>query len=143
MIEILQGYPDEVLAVSGAGRITADECRKVLAPEAEARIARHGSVRTLMVLGPRFQTFASSAVWSDVLSGLSSWSRFGRVALVTDVEWVRASARLFMPFFHRPLRIFGTADMKIANAWIRGADVDDEPRPAPASRHPKKALGHR
>lgn len=124
MIEILQGYSDEVLAISGAGQITAEDYKKVIAPEADARIARHGSVRILVYLGPKFQNFASSAVWSDVLSGLSYWSRFGQVALVTDVEWIRASARLFTPFFHRPLRIFGTADLNIAKAWIGGADVE-------------------
>jgi hypothetical protein len=121
MIEILQGYPDEVLAISSAGRITADDYRNVLVPEAEARIARHGSVRILYYLGPKYQSFSTSAVWSDVLLGLSNWSKFGRVALVTDVEWIRASARLFTPFFRRALRIFAAADLNTASAWIRGA----------------------
>jgi hypothetical protein len=43
----------------------------------------------------------------------------GRVALVTDVEWIRASAHLFMPFFYRTLRIIGAADLNAASAWIR------------------------
>ncbi len=119
MIEILKGYPDEILAISGSGRITSDDYRKVLAPEAEGRIGRHGSVRILYYLGPKYQSFSSSAVWSDLLFGLSNWSRFGRVALVTDVEWIRASARLFMPFFRGPLRIFGSADLGLASEWIR------------------------
>ena len=116
MIEVLRGYPDEVLAISGAGRITADDYRNVLVPEAEARIARYGCVRILYYLGPSYQTFSSSAVWSDVLFGLSNWSKFGRLALVTDVEWIRASARLFEPFFHRGLRIFGTSELSAASA---------------------------
>ena len=122
MIEVLQGYPDEVLAISCAGRITADDYRNVLVPEAEARIARYGCVRILYYLGPSYQTFSSSAVWSDVLFGLSNWSKFNRLALVTDVEWIRASARLFEPFFHRGLRIFEASELSAASAWIRGAD---------------------
>ncbi len=118
MIEILQGYPDEVLAISGAGRITADDYRNVLAPEVERRIARHGSVRILYYLGPKYQSFSSSAVWSDILFGLSNWSRFGRVALVTDVEWIRASASFFMPFFRGDLRVFGARELNAASAWI-------------------------
>ncbi len=121
MVEILQGYPDEVLAISGAGRITADDYRNVLAPEVERRIARHGSVRILYYLGPKYRSFSSSAVWSDILFGLSNWSRFGRVALVTDVEWIRASARLFMPFFSGDLRVFGAGELNAASAWIRQA----------------------
>ena len=121
MIEVLQDYPDDVLAISGSGRITADDYRSVLVPEAEARIGRHGSVRILYYLGPKFRGFSSSAVWSDMMFGLSNWSKFGRIALVTDVEWIRASAHLFTPFFHGALRIFGAAEMRMASAWICGA----------------------
>ncbi len=32
MIEILPGYPDDVLAISGAGRVTANDYRDVLIP---------------------------------------------------------------------------------------------------------------
>ena len=122
MIDILPGYPDDVLAVSGAGRITAEDYRKVLVPEAEARIARNGSLAVLYFLGPKYQAFTSSAVWSDLMFGLSHWSTFGRIALVTDVEWIRASASLFAPFFHGAFRIFGAGDLGAASAWIRAHD---------------------
>jgi len=121
MMDILPGYPDGVLAVSGAGRITADDYRKVLVPEAEARIARHGSVAILYYLGPKVQGFSSSAVWTDLVFGLSHWSKFGRIALVTDVEWIRGSALLFSPFFRGGLRVFGAGELNAASAWIRQA----------------------
>ena len=122
MIDILQEYPDNVLAVSGSGRITGDDYRLVLVPAAEARISRHGAVRVLYYLGPKFRGFSSSAVWSDMMFGLSNWSKFGRIALVTDVEWIRASAHLFSPFFHGALRVFGVTELRVASAWICGAD---------------------
>jgi hypothetical protein len=36
MIEILHGYPDEVLAISGTGRVTERDYRDILIPEALA-----------------------------------------------------------------------------------------------------------
>ena len=89
MIDILPDYPDNVLAVSGSGRITADDYRKVLVPEAEQRIARNGSIAVLYYLGPKYKGFSTSAAWSDLLFGLSRWSAFGRIAIVTDVVWIR------------------------------------------------------
>jgi hypothetical protein len=122
MIEILKGYPDDVLAISGTGRITASDYRNVVVPEVETRIARHGGVRILYYIGPKYQGFSSSAIWSDIVFGLANWSKFGRVALVTDVEWIRASARFFTPFFHRSaFRIFGASELHAASAWIRDA----------------------
>ncbi len=121
MIDILPDYPDNVLAVSGSGRITADDYRKVLVPEAEQRIARNGSIAVLYYLGPTYKGFSTSAAWSDLLFGLSRWSAFGRIAIVTDVVWVRDSASLFAPFFRGALRVFGASDLRQASAWIRGA----------------------
>lgn len=121
MIDILPDYPDNVLAVSGSGRITADDYRKVLVPEAEQRIARNGSIAVLYYLGPKYKGFSTSAAWSDLLFGLSRWSAFGRIAIVTDVVWIRNSASLFAPFFRGSLRVFGASDLRQASAWIRSA----------------------
>ncbi len=122
MIEILPGYPDDVLAISGSGHVTANDYRIVLIPEAEARIARHGSLRILYYLGPEYQGFDPTAAWSDLEFGLSHWSKFGRIALVTDVGWIRNAARLFAPFFHHAIRVFEAAELDEASAWIRAAD---------------------
>ena len=118
MIEILPGYPDDVLGISGVGRVTANDYRDVLIPEAEARIARHGTVRILYYLGSKYEGLDPAAVWSDLKFGLSHWSKFGRIALVTDVAWIRDEAHLFAPFFHHAFRIFGAAELDAASAWI-------------------------
>ncbi len=122
MIEMLPGYPDHVLAISGVGRVTANDYRDVLIPEAEARIARYGALRLLYCLGPNYEGIDPAAVWSDVAFGLSHWSKFGRIALVTDVAWIRDAAGLFAPFFHHALRVFDAADLDAASAWIRAPE---------------------
>ena len=122
MIEILQGYPDEVLAISGTGRVTERDYRDILIPEADARIARHGSVRILYLLGPGYEGFDPAAAWSDLKFGVSRWSKLGRIALVTDVVWIREAARLFAPFFHHALRVFSVGELDEASSWIRMAD---------------------
>ena len=42
MISILPGYPDDVLAVSASGRVSARDYREVLVPQAMARLERGG-----------------------------------------------------------------------------------------------------
>ena len=39
MITLLDGYPDDVLAISATGQVTARDYEKVLIPEGEARLA--------------------------------------------------------------------------------------------------------
>jgi len=74
MIEILQGYPDEVLAVSGTGRVTERDYRDVLIPKADARIAHRGSVGIRYLLGPGYDGLDPAAAWSDLKFGVSRWS---------------------------------------------------------------------
>jgi SpoIIAA-like len=118
MLEILKGYPDDVLAITAKGRVTAEDYRKVLIPEADARIARHEALRVLLNFGPDFDGLTAGAAWSDLKFGLSHLSNFGRVALVSDVTWIRDAARLFAPLFRLPFRTFSNAERGAAEAWI-------------------------
>ena len=60
----------------------------------------------------------SGAVWADTKLGLAHWGDFGRMAVVTDVEWITNAVRLFAPLFHHPVRAFSTAEFDAARGWI-------------------------
>lgn len=118
MIEILKNYPDHVLAVSGTGHVTAADYETVLVPEANARFARHGAVDVLYVLGPGYQGFSPGAAWADTKFGLSHLSNFGRLAVVTDVGWIKDAVRMFAPLIRHPVRCFSNAELAAARDWI-------------------------
>ncbi|HYS44970.1 MAG TPA: STAS/SEC14 domain-containing protein [Rhizomicrobium sp.] len=41
MFQILSGFPDDVLAVSATGKVTAEDYDQVLVPAVEARMGQH------------------------------------------------------------------------------------------------------
>ena len=51
MFEIMPGFPEDVLAVRGKGRVSAEDYRDTLIPEALRRIKQHRSLRLLCFLG--------------------------------------------------------------------------------------------
>ncbi|MEZ5776470.1 MAG: STAS/SEC14 domain-containing protein [Hyphomicrobiaceae bacterium] len=118
MITLMEGYPDDVLAISGTGHVTAEDYHRVLVPEAEARIARNGSISVLFLLGDGFAGYSPGAIWADTEFGLGHLSAFDRVALVTDTKWIAEAARIFSPLFRKPFRIFPAADLAKARNWI-------------------------
>ena len=118
MITLLEGYPDDVLALRATGRVTADDYRQVLIPEAEARLERHAKLRFLFVLGEGFEGLGPGAVAADAAFGFGHLRTLGRTAFVTDVAWIADGARLFVPFFHMPFRVFPTAEFDAARAWV-------------------------
>lgn len=122
MIELMSGYPDNVLAFSGTGEVTADDYRNVLIPETEARMARHDRVDIIYYLGTEFKGMTTAAAWEDLRLGLSRWSAFGRIAIVTDTEWIKDAMRLFAPLYHHPVRVFAAKDLEAARKWILEPD---------------------
>lgn len=118
MIEILNGFPDDVLAVSGTGHITAEDYRDVLIPEANRRVARHSSMRVFYLLGSRFSGLTSGAAWLDFKFGVSHWKKFSRIAVVSDVAWIRYAVHIFAAFRTSPVRVFANADETEARNWI-------------------------
>ncbi|MEZ5855184.1 MAG: STAS/SEC14 domain-containing protein [Hyphomicrobiaceae bacterium] len=123
MIEILKDYPDDVLAVTGKGRVTAEDYREVLIPEANRRIEKYGTIRLFCHLGADFDGLTAGAAWSDLKLGISRWNQIGRMVVVTDVTWIRDAVYLFAPIFHHPVRTFANKDLEAARAWILEREV--------------------
>ena len=118
MIEVLPGYPDDVLAISAKGHVTVEDYRTVIGPELHSRLVKHSRVRLLYELGAEYSGLSAGAAWSDMQIGLSHWHQFGRIAVVTDVSWLREAVRIFAPFFPHAVRVFSTADRVAAHDWI-------------------------
>ena len=51
MIEILEGFPDTVVAFAGRGRLTKKDYDEILLPKVKHALARGGKVRLYYVLG--------------------------------------------------------------------------------------------
>jgi hypothetical protein len=118
MIELMDGFPEDVLAIRAKGHVDARDYRETLVPEALRRIELHRALRLLYQLGPEFEGMTAGAMWADATLGLAHWGDFGRIAVVTDVAWIANAARLFAPFLRPPLRVFGNAALDEARRWI-------------------------
>lgn len=123
MLEILAGFPEEVLAVSATGVVSADDYRKVLEPHVTEAMRRTRPLRVFFHLGPEFERMEPGAMWQDAKLGFSHWRDWGRIAVITDVGWLRDSARLFSPFFPRPVRVFSNGEFAAARTWVVQAEA--------------------
>ena len=47
-----------------------------------------GGVRVVIVM-PRFDGVSGGALWQDLKMGVEHWGKWKRIALVTDVDWMR------------------------------------------------------
>ncbi len=140
MIQLIEGLPRNVVGIVVTGRVTKEDCRDVLAPAMEKSLRRHEKIRLYYELSARFP----GAAWEDLDLGIEHMSRCERVAIVTDVGWVRLTVKALRFLIPGEIRVFATIQAPEGRAWIsarpgsrESADDAAPARTGPAS--PRRA----
>jgi hypothetical protein len=118
MVEQIHDLPDNVLGFTATGKVTAKDYESVVIPAVEALFARKTKVRFLYHLGEQFSGFEAAAIWDDTKLGLKHLSGWERVAVVSDVEWVRAAVKIFGITIPGEVRVFHNRELAAAREWI-------------------------
>jgi hypothetical protein len=118
MVEPISGLPDNVLGFAAKGTVTAKDYEGVIIPAVEALFSRQSRVRFLYHLGEDFSGFEAAAIWDDTKLGLKHLSGWERMAVVSDVEWIRAAVRIFALMIPGHVRLFHNREMADAKKWI-------------------------
>ena len=124
MIEQIPDLPAGALGFRASGQVTATDYSQILVPDIEAAFAVNRKLRLLYHIGPDFTGFDAGAMWEDAQLGFRHFSGWDRVALVTDVHWLRVTASAMGFAVPAELKLFHNAQFDEAVAWI------SEPRPA-------------
>ena len=120
MIKVLEGFPEGVVALSCEGHVTRADYEQVLIPQVEEALRRHHKLRIYYEIAPSLSGFDAGAVWEDTKLGLEHLSRWERMAVVTDVPWIRLTIGAFRFLMPGRLRIFGVSQAEEARTWIKG-----------------------
>lgn len=118
MIEKLTGFPDNVAAFTCHGHVTKADYETVLIPAINERLAQHDKVRVYYEVAADFDGVDPGAVWDDTKVGFKHFLRWERFAVVTDVEWLKHTTKLFGFLMPGEFRAFPTAASGHAREWI-------------------------
>jgi hypothetical protein len=121
VIELVGGLPKNVVGISVRGRLTMQDCRDVLMPAMRKSLKYHDKIRLYYELGSRFP----GAAWDDLDLGLEHFSRCERVAIVTDIGWVRHTVKAVRFLIPSEIRVFSTIEAEESRAWITAAPGAD------------------
>lgn len=117
MIQRLFNFPSDVVAVVCSGHVTKLEYDTVLVPAVATALRTHPKLRLYYETGLNFRIDAG-ALAADVKLGLEHLTRWERVALVTDIEWVRHTVGALSFLLQGDLKVFSLSDAAQACAWI-------------------------
>lgn len=118
MIRMIAGLPDNVVAVSGVGEVSSGDYISTLDPAIDAALEKHDHIRLLSVLGDDFERYSRGAMWQDTKVGLSHWTSFEKIAVVTDEEWIENGVKAFGWMIPGQVKTFDVDDLDEAKVWI-------------------------
>ena len=118
MINILTGFPDDVVAFAAKGKVTRSDYADVVVPKVEEAFARHKKIRCYYELGPQFSGMDPGAAWEDFKVGLEHISGWEKVAIVTDIGWMRGTVNVLRFMMPGEVRVFEVSQASEARRWI-------------------------
>jgi len=118
MIKELADLPPGVIGFEVGGTIHTDDYRDVVLPAVQ-RAAAAGEIRFVIVI-PEFHGMTGGAVWEDVKVGFEHYRAWKRIAVVTDIDWMRNVTGLFGWMTPGQVKVFPLAQRDEAIAWAAG-----------------------
>jgi hypothetical protein len=123
MIEQLSDFPDDVLAFACRGTVTKADYDTVLVPAVTRALRGRDKIKLYYEIATDFEDMSPGAMWEDFVTGVEHRTQWDRVALLTDVEWMKKSTWLFRFLIPCPMKVFPTSESAEARKWIVARDV--------------------
>jgi hypothetical protein len=118
MIEALEGFPANVVAFACHGHVTKQDYDSVLLPVVAKALEENEKLRLYYETAPDFAGIEAGAVWEDTKVGMTHLLRWERLAVVTDVDWIRHTMRLFAFLVPGEMKVFPPDEAAQAREWI-------------------------
>ena len=119
MLEPMEKLPAGVLGFRSNGQITASDYTDVLKPAIDAVVQRDEEIRIVIEFGD-WSGMSGGALWEDLKMGIERFTKWKKIALVTDVDWMRHLTKAFSWLAPKGMKVFSTSDLDAAKAWAAG-----------------------
>jgi hypothetical protein len=114
MIELIEGLPDNVVGIVVKGRVTKKDCSDVLLPAIEKALEWHRRLRLYYEIRSRYP----GALWEEINLGSGHAPLWERVAIVTDVAWIRHTVQALRFLLPGEVRVFAASQVPEGLAWV-------------------------
>ncbi|MFD0794478.1 STAS/SEC14 domain-containing protein [Mucilaginibacter litoreus] len=100
MLKYINDLEPHVVGIHAEGEVTKEDMEKVLLPRIDELVQRQGEINYLLVLETDVQNWTAGAWWDDMKMGLKNFTKWNRIAVVSDqkgVQWFSDIFRFMVP----------------------------------------------
>jgi len=122
MLEIINNLPEHVLGIKAIGEVTADDLATVLLPGLENQVRKFNEINYLLVLDTPVKNFSAGAWLQDMKAGLQNFTKWNKIAVVTDESAVENFTDIFTIVVPGKSKGFKHSEFEEAKRWISSTD---------------------
>lgn len=118
MLQFIRDLEPHVVGIHAVGEVTKEDVETVLMPHIDDLVKRQGEINYLLVLETDVKNFTAGAWWGDLKLGLKNFTKWNKIAIVSNqkgVEWFSDVFRFFIPGKSRG---FSLDELDAAVKWI-------------------------
>jgi hypothetical protein len=106
------------MAFACHGHVTREDYETILVPRITDALKRHDKLRLYYQIGNDFTGIDPGAVWEDFKVGMGHVLSWEKVAVVTDVDWVKRTISFFGLVIPGETKVFPLCEAAEARTWI-------------------------
>ena len=118
MIEVLHGFPGHVTAFRATGKVTRDDYYNVINPYVKNVATTFGKINYMLILNTELKNYSIGAWIEDGLLGFRHFSKWKKLAIVTEKDSIKKFTNTFGIFIPCPTKGFKMEELPLAKKWI-------------------------
>lgn len=118
MLHIIENLPRHVVGIEVTGEVTKDEYDTVIVPRIESLAKQQDEINYLVVLKSDVGDFSTGVWWDDFKMALKHFTKWNKVAIVTDQQGIAKFTDMFSFAFPGESRGFKLDEYDKAVNWV-------------------------
>lgn len=120
MVELLTGFPPHVAAYRASGIVHKEEYEQVVMARVDEVAAKYGKINFLVLLQTDVGNYSFGAFIDYLKVSFEHFSKWNRMAIVTDQNWVRKAYEVLSLLVHGEIRGYELKEFEEAKQWVSG-----------------------
>ncbi len=122
MVREIEGLSAGVIGFHVAGVVDREDYTKKFIPAIEEALQKHAEVNALVVIDADFDHYTWQAVLEDTKIGLMHPLVWGKIAIVTELEWMKKAVKYLRPFAPFKIKTYPSEALEDAKEWVQAQE---------------------
>jgi SpoIIAA-like len=118
MIEVIKGMPSHVAAFRATGTVSGKDYREIINPFVKKVAEDTGKICYMLILKTELKNYTLGAWVADGFLGLRHFSKWKKLAIVTDKKSIRNFTNTFGFLIPCPTKGYLMEDLEKATRWV-------------------------